>query len=311
MQHDSFSLDRPDGATIAVRRWLPEGDAAGALVIAHGLAEHGGRYAPLAERFVADDGFAVYAVDHRGHGRSVPVGQAPGHMSDGDGFALATADLDALLDHVGAEQPGRPRVLFGHSGGSFMVQRLLTEGARAFDAAILSGSNGKPPPIAAAGRGLARVERLRFGRRGTSKLLDVMSFQDFNRRFAPNRTDFDWLSRDEAQVDAYIADPLCGFEVSVQTWISLLDFLGPLTERASLERIPKDLPIYIFSGSHDPVGEMGKGVLRLVDAYRSVWLTHLSHRLYEGGRHEMLNEINRDEVIAQLQRWTRRVLEGR
>lgn len=310
MQHDTFTLDRPGGAAITVRRWLPAQDVAGALIVAHGLAEHGGRYAPLAERFVADDRFAVYAVDHRGHGLSVPVGQDPGHMSDGDGFALATADLAALIDEVRGRHPDRPRVLFGHSGGSFMVQRLLVEGARGIDAAILSGSNGKPPPIAAAGRALARVERLRLGKRGQSDVLNAMSFQDFNRHFAPNRTEFDWLSRDEAQVDRYVDDPLCGFEVSVQTWVSLLDFLPGLTEPAALAQIPKDLPIYIFSGSHDPVGEMGKGVQRLVDAYHRAWLTNVTHRLYEGGRHEMLNELNRDEVIGQLQRWTRRVLEA-
>lgn len=308
MNERSFTLDAPDGLPIHVSAWLPDATPRAVIQIAHGMAEHAGRYAPLAERLVSR-GFGVYANDHRGHGRSVPETEAPGHLGAG-GFVHAADVVRALSRRIEGEHPAVPRVLMGHSFGSFLVQRLMCTEPALADAVVLSATTGRPPALAAAGRYVARLERLRLGARGTSKLIDALTFRDFNRRFKPNRTDFDWISSDRAQVDAYAADPMCGFVLSVQSWLDLLDALPALTEPKNLARIPKELPIYIFAGSNDAVGEFGRGVTRLVDAYRAAGLRRVDVRLYDGGRHEMLREINADEVASDLIAWIERAIAG-
>lgn len=302
----SVSLCAPDGCPIHVHVWQPAEEPRAVVQIAHGMAEHAARYAPLAEALV-ERGVAVYANDHRGHGRSVPAGEAPGHMGE-DGFTSAVQVVHALERHIALKHPRAKRILFGHSMGSFFVQRFLCEHPEAVHAAILSGSSGKPPPIATLGRYVARLERLRLGPTGRSKLLTALSFDDFNKKFRPNRTDFDWISRDDAHVDAYVADPLCGFAVSTQTWIDLLDALAALTDPDRLACIPKDLPLYVFAGSKDAVGDFGRGVERLAQAYRAAGLRDVEVKLYPEGRHEMLNEINRDEVVRDLLAWIERTL---
>jgi alpha-beta hydrolase superfamily lysophospholipase len=303
----TFQFESDDGTSIHVYAWVPEGDVRATVQIAHGLAEHAGRYADLAKALNAE-GWAVYANDHRGHGRSVPPGKEPGDFGE-DGFSRAVGDVLQLHHLVAARHPDRPRIFFGHSGGSFMLQRILWQRPEVIDAVIMSGSNGKPPPIATLGRGIARLERKRLGPTGRSKLLNAMSFDDFNKKFKPNRTDFDWLSRDEASVDAYIADPLCGFMVTTQTWVTLLDGLSDLLDDGNLARLRKDLPIFILSGTEDPVGDMGRGPLRLADSYRAAGLPNVELKLYVGGRHEMLHEINRDEVVDDIVSWIARTID--
>lgn len=303
----TFAFRSADQRSLHVYRWLPAGEPIAVLQIAHGMAEHAGRYAEVAAAFAAA-GFAVYAHDHRGHGRSIEAAADLGHMDDEDGFGRAVIDLCDLGQKLAREHPERPRLLLGHSMGSFMAQRVLVEHGEAFDAVALSSSNGRPPPIAQAGRLVAREERARLGPRASSPLLQKLSFDAFNQRFRPNRTGFDWLSRDEAEVDRYVADPLCGFAVTTQTWISLLDALPGLATAEAIARIPKRLPLYVFSGTHDAVGDFGRGIQRLVDDYRAAWLTDLTVRMYDGGRHEMLHEINREEVIGELLAWARRSL---
>jgi alpha-beta hydrolase superfamily lysophospholipase len=305
---DSFTLtSEADGMDLFVYRWLPESKPRAIVQIAHGMAEHAQRYAPFAEALV-EAGYAVYANDHRGHGSSLRTGEDPGHLADEDGWNHAVADLHQLSDHIRREHPASTRVLFGHSMGSFLVQQMMYEHPTAANAIIMSGSNGKPPPLATLGRGVARIERLRLGKKGQSALINALSFGEYNKAFKPTRTEFDWVSRDESTVDAYISDPLCGFMCSIQSWVDLLDALPALTAPHNLALIPKTMPLYIFSGDRDPVGEMGRGVKRLVESYRGAWLTDVTLKIYEGGRHEMLNETNRDEVTADVLQWLDTVL---
>ena len=169
---------------------------------------------------------------------------------------------------------------------------------------VLSGSNGKPPALASLGKVIARLERLRLGRRGRSALLDQMGFGAFNKPFEPARTRFDWLSRDPAEVDRYIADPLCGGASSTQLWIDLLGGLSRIARRSLQKRIPKTLPIHLIAGGpYDPVTGNTKGLEQLIGAYRKAGLTRISHRFYAGARHELFNETNRDEVTADLINW--------
>lgn len=306
MSEADFTYRTTDGLDVHVHAWPVDGPR-GIVQIAHGMAEHGARYAPLARALNAA-GISVFAQDHRGHGKTLRPGGPPGHLADENGWNRAVADLHGINRAIAHRHPEAPIVVLGHSMGSFMVQQLMYQHPGDMVAAVLSGSNGKPPPIAQAGRPVARAERRRLGGRAVSPLLHRLSFEGFNDRFEPARTEFDWLSRDPEQVDAYVADPLCGFAVTTQTWVDLLDGLDALAQPRNLRRIPRDLPVLLFSGSDDPVGDFGDGVDRLLEGYRSVGLVDLTRTLYPGGRHEMLNEVNRAEVQDDLLRFVERVL---
>jgi alpha-beta hydrolase superfamily lysophospholipase len=301
MQAAPFVIEN-DGATISVRHWSPESPPRAVVQIAHGLAEHSARYARLAEALTGA-GYDVYASDHRGHGPSCPPADL-GFFAASDGWRKCLDDLWAVNRRSAADRPGLPIVFLGHSMGSIMGQQFIAEHSDALAGAVLSGTSGTPPAILPAGRLVARIERWRLGPRGHSPLLRKMLFEDFNKPFKPARTDFDWLSRDPAEVDKYIADPLCGFPFTTQLAIDLLDALGPIASKETAARIRKTLPIYIFSGERDPVSAKLQG---LIDAYREAGLTKLTTRIYAGARHETLNETNRDEVTADLLAWLKAI----
>jgi alpha-beta hydrolase superfamily lysophospholipase len=193
--------------------------------------------------------------------------------------------------------------------GSLMTQQVMISYGAELDAVALSGSNGAVGPLLTFGLLAARAERRRLGPRGRSRLLNALSFGAFNRPFRPNRTDFDWLSRDPHEVDLYIEDPLCGFMVTTQFWVDMLRGLQRIEDPAAQARIPKALPIYLLAGALDPVSDAAKGLHKLLAAYRAAGLSNLSHRFYPGARHELLNETNRDEVTADLLAWLDRALQ--
>jgi len=287
-----------DGAQIFVRRWLPDGAPRAAVQVAHGLSEHSGRYERLALALTGA-GYVVYASDLRGHGAICPPADL-GFFAAEDGWRKCLDDLWAVNRRIAADRPGLPIVFFGHSMGSIMGQQFIAEHGADLAGAALSATSGTPPAILPFGRMLARFERSRLGPRGHSAALHKMLFEAYNKPFKPARTDFDWLSRDPVEVDKYIADPLCGFPFTVQLAIDLLDAVGPIAARDTVARIPKALPIYVFSGARDPVGARLDG---LIDAYRSAGLTGVTTRRYPDARHETLNEINRNEVTADLLGW--------
>lgn len=307
VKETTHTYDTRDALRLHLYQWSPDGEPKAIMQIAHGMSEHAARYRRLAEKMCAA-GYVVYANDHRGHGRSVPDNATPGHMADADGWQRAAADLFGINRFIRERHPDLDLVLLGHSMGSFLAQQLMIDHPAAVDAVILSGSNGKPPPLAQAGRAVLRLERLRVGYRGVSSIMNKLSFEDFNKAFAPNRTEADWLSRDPEEVDKYVNDPLCGFPVTVATWMGMLDALPALTEPANLARVPKDLPIYLFAGSEDPVGDRGAGVRRLHGSYRAAGLKNLRCTIYPGGRHETLNETNREQVMQDVLDWTEEAL---
>lgn len=305
MSDASFTHRTPDGKNLYVYGWVPSAPKA-VVQILHGMGEHAGRYARVAEALNAE-GFAVYAHDQRGHGRTAAKADL-GHIGDHDSFLAMVRDAHAVNRAIAEKHPSLPIVLFAHSMGSFVAQAMLFSYPDDMVGCALSGSSGEPPLIAKAGRAVARLERARQGKRGFSPILRALSFEDFNKNFAPNRTSADWLSRDEAEVDKYVADPLCGFPCTNQSWLDLLDALDTIVHvPANQARIPKDKPVYLFSGDRDPVGEMGESVRRLYAAYRRAGLVDLSMTLFPGARHETLNETNRDEVTRGLVAFARRV----
>jgi alpha-beta hydrolase superfamily lysophospholipase len=304
MESSSFKLDTSDGASLFVYRWLPEGPPKAAVQVVHGWAEHAARYARLAEA-LCREGYAVYADDHRGHGRTARTPAELGYFTDRDGWNRVVEDLWQLHQRIRTDHPQTPLVIFGHSLGAFLAQHFISEHGDAIVAAVLSGTNGKPPAVARLGTLMIRLERLRRGRHGKSRLLQSIFFGPFNKPFEPARTPFDWLSRDTAEVDKYVADPLCGFDSQVQLFIDILEGLLEISKPARLARIPKTLPIYIFRGNRDPVGN---NIGQLLTAFRAAGLRAVTYKEYPDARHETLNETKRDEVTKDLIAWLNAVI---
>ena len=304
MSDDGFQLPQPDGRAIHVHRWLPQGAVRATLLIAHGMAEHGARYARLAQA-LNQAGWAVYALDWPGHGRSVRSADELGHFADHDGWNYALDTLHRVRRQVAQEQAGKPLFLLGHSMGSFLGQHYLVEHGEGLAGAILSATSGSMGAMRAPGALLLRLEGALLGVRHRSALAEALSFKAFNKKFAPARTPADWLSRDHAEVDAYVADPLCGFRCSAALWASLLSAGASLRDPQRLSRIPKSLPVLLIAGSDDAVSGGAPGPELLAQAYRAAGLSDVTVKIYEGGRHELLNEIPqcRDRVTADLLDW--------
>ncbi|MDO4784139.1 MAG: alpha/beta hydrolase [Propionibacteriaceae bacterium] len=292
-----------DGARLFTRTWLPAGDSVGVLQIVHGMAEHSGRYEAFAKRLTAA-GWAVYAHDHRGHGHTAVDAGALGHLADQGGWNRAVRDLGVIGEIARGAHPGRPLVLFGHSMGSLLVRDYLRDHSGRADAVVLSGApSEKSAVLTAVGRAVAEAEARLRGPRERSVLMNSLTFGLFNRDFRPARTQFDWLSRDPAQVDAYIADPLCGGVPTVQFFRDLLFGLRLVNSPEALRDVRRDLPVYLLFGEMDPAAERGRGARRLRAALLAAGVTDVTLKLYPGGRHEMLNEINADEVTDDLIGW--------
>lgn len=300
----------PDWITVSDRRirlrvTRPAGNPAASIQVLHGLAEHGARYTRFADEAAAR-GYLVVAQDHRGHGPDCPDGEL-GHYADRHGWDKVVADVAAVNAAIRQQLPDVPTVLLGHSMGSFIAQSFCMRHPDAIDALLLSGSNWPKRTEVRAARALAWLIGTFRGKRSPATLLDRLSFGNFNDAFSPNRTRFDWLSRDTAEVDRYIADPLCGFVASNGLWF---DFLGGILEVSrddAIARLPAGLPVLIFGGELDPVGG-ARGLTQLADRYRTAGLADVELVIYPDGRHEMLNEINRDQVTADVLDWIDRIL---
>jgi alpha-beta hydrolase superfamily lysophospholipase len=246
------------------------------------MGEHYSRYIGLIEALVSS-GVTVYGNDHRGHGRTAPSPASFGNFGEG-GFDLLVEDMTRLSSIAKTENPGKPFFLIGHSMGSFAAQQYILDHSREIDGLILSGSGALD--------GLATAAR--SAQPGANIL---------NAAFEPSRTPLDWLTRDTAVVDAFLNDPLCFPQLQSASFASFLAAASRLSDSAALVGIRSDLPVYLFSGSEDPVGQQLEGVGMLVRRYRQAGLYDISHDFYRGGRHEMLNETNRGEVLANLLNW--------
>nr|WP_289848972.1 alpha/beta hydrolase [Paraglaciecola arctica] len=291
-----------DNLQLHCYQWLPKADIKAVVQIAHGMAEHGARYERLAAS-LNGEGFAVYANDHRGHGQSISERLPLGHMADENCWNKAVDDLNMLNGEIRRRHQGLPIILLGHSMGSFLTQSYLSQYGDNIAAAALSASNGPPGLLGRVAQLLIRIEKLRLGKNGHSALMSAMTFKTFNKAFKPNRTEFDWLSRDKDEVDQYVADPLCGFECSVASWQGMLDALTTLATDQTLKKWDKTKPIYVISGTKDPVGENGKGVKRLLKAYEKNGLRNVTQQFYPDARHELFNEINRDDITHDFIKW--------
>jgi alpha-beta hydrolase superfamily lysophospholipase len=300
------------GTRLFVRQWKPEGKRRGVVHIVHGMAEHTLRYKELAGR-LCDGGFEVWAADMRGHGKTAdPAVNKPGtggllgHCADRDGVSLVLSDIEELNRHIAEAYPELPLFLLGHSWGSFLTQAYIETYRRSLGGCILSGTRGPDGLKIAVSAPVMKTLAFFRGVRNRSRVARALADGAFNNPFRPNRTNFDWLSRDEGMVDAFAEDPLCGKLCSVGFYRDLAVLLNRIHKPKAMEGIPRELPIYVFSGSADPVGDMGNGPTALVNAYRSMGITDLEFVLYPDARHEPLNETNREEVMENLLAWLSR-----
>lgn len=298
---EAFEFEAGDGKQLACYRWLPDGPPRAVIHIAHGMGEHAARYDWTARK-LADAGYAVYANDHRGHGKTADV---PGQFGD-DGWNRMIADIDALIARHHQELPGVPVILFGHSMGSMLAEQYIELHGDGLAAVVLSGSPGFTGWLQGfITRLVVRIERWRVGKHGDSKVIQALLFGVANKEFeneVAKPTGFEWLSRDADQVRDYVDDPLCGFVPCPQSVFDLARGAQWTQRPEAVARIPRRLPIYLFSGDSDPVHNDMKNIERMLAMYRAHGL-HVDTKFYEGGRHEMLNETNREEVIADLMTW--------
>lgn len=281
--------------------WTCEGKPRAIVQILHGMAEHMNRYERMAKA-LNEKGFVVVGRDHRGHGKDA---EKLGYFAEKDGWQLILQDAHDLMNQTKKAYPHTPYFLLGHSMGSFLAREFALQFSQEMDGLILSGTGYYPRALTMAGKMVASL----VNKTKPSKLVDKMAFSGNNKPFMPSRTPVDWLSRDEIEVDKYVADPLCGFMFTGKAYADFFGGLAALTDEKRLEGMRKDLPVYFLSGDQDPVGQMGEGVRRVAEDFRKAGMQDVTLKLYPGARHELFNEINRDEVDAELAAWLEAALD--
>ncbi|MDD3671099.1 MAG: lysophospholipase [Sphaerochaetaceae bacterium] len=291
-----------DGKTVVYRHWMPKNQNYHAIVhIFHGMAEHSARYERFAN-YLNSIGLAVYAQDHRGHGLTASDDER-GWFADSDGWSRVLEDGYELDTLILKNHPGKDLFLFGHSMGSFQVRALVAMHPQTYRGVIVSGTSASKGLLGKVGRLLAASRAKRFGTHKPDPLLDKMSFGAFAKHFQPSATPFDWLSTDANEVKKYVDDPFCGFICSSSFFVDLLDGIELANDAETMAKLPKDMPMLIISGEQDPVGDFGKGVKKVYQAYIKAGLSDVTLELISGARHEILNEKSRDDIHTLIGKW--------
>lgn len=306
MIEKNFSFKDGEGVEIFVYKWNPddESNIKGAVQIAHGMAEHAGRYERFARK-LTDAGYIVYANDHRGHGKTAGVVENVGYCGE-DGFNWMVRDMKELTSIIKKENTELPVFLFGHSMGSLLSQIYIALYGNDINGVILSGTSGRQGFILDLGILMAKREVVKIGAKTPSEKMNKMTFSSYNREFTPVRTAFDWLSHDEEEVDKYIDDPFCGGVFSAGFFYEFLTGLKKIHSKDIMGKIPKDLPVYFIAGENDPVGKSCRTITCLIEEYTRLGIKDVSYKFYKNGRHEMLNELNRNEVMSDVINWIKK-----
>lgn len=305
------TLQSPSGASLALRHEAARGVPHGILLISHGLAEHSARYAAFAARLAAE-GFHVYAHDHRGHGFTSAPDAPRGQFAPKGGIGRVIADMRAVRDHAAARHPGLPVVLFGHSMGGLMALAFAEAYPGDIDALAVWNSNLEPGLAGRVAQAVLAAERMLKGSDVPSGVLPRLTFGAWGRSIANRRTDFDWLSHDPAEVDAYIADPRCGFDVNVAMWIDIFAVTFANASAQGLARLPRRLPIHLVGGEEDPATDFGRAVHAFAGRLKKSRLEDVTTTVYRGMRHETLKESRplRDPAVDAFAGWCRRVADA-
>ena len=310
MNYSTNTFKTKDKEIIFYYKWSVKKESLQGIVqISHGIGEHAGRYQHIA-KVLQKQGYEVYANDHRIHGKSVKNKEDLGYYDGPNFFKDALNDMRQLSEIIKKEHPTKKIILFGHSMGSLLSRDYVTKYSKDIQALVLSGTASFMKGLGTFGLYCANVIGVFKGRQQSSSLLKSVFFTEFNKKFKPNRTKVDWISSDENQVDIFEADPYRIEDFSVSVFADVLKGSKKVNAKSAFKKTPKTLPIYIFSGDQDPVGEMGEGVTKVAENYKNAGCKNLTLKLYKGGRHEMLNEKNRDQVQQHLIYWLKEKLEN-
>ncbi|CAM5435680.1 alpha-beta hydrolase superfamily lysophospholipase [Aquamicrobium terrae] len=300
-------LASPTGATLNLCSRRAQGKARAVVQVNHGLAEHAGRYARFAD-FLAARSFHTYAHDHRGHGATTAPDAPPGRFADEAGAEKVVADVAAVHELIAREHPGLPVILFGHSMGGLIALNFLFDHCERVQAAAVWNANFSAGRAGRAALAVLAWEQFRLGSDVPSRLLPKLTFQAWGRAVPGHRTAFDWLSRDQAEVASYVADPLCGWNASVSMWRDIFALIFRGADDTSFSRLRRDLPLLLVGGGKDPATDGGKAVQQLAARMRRMGFSNLVSNIYADTRHESLNEVNRNIIMADFAAWADEVV---
>lgn len=293
--------DSKGAGKIHACRWTPEGETKAVVQIVHGIAEFVERYDDFAN-YLTGLGFAVVAEDHMGHGQSINGDGIQGYFHGG--WFTAVADTMQLLEDTKKAYPNVPYILFGHSMGSFMARTILCKYPDSgIAAAVICGTAWQPAFALPALIKVIEAMNKKMGETTPNQKLNDMVFGSYNGKVEHPRTSHDWLSRDNKIVDAYIAHPLCGFVPSGGLLRDMMQGIYFIEQKENLNAMRKDLPVFFIAGGDDPVGSYGKGVHQAAEAFRKAGMADVSVRIYPLCRHEILNEINKEEIYEDVVAW--------
>ena len=278
--------------------WRPVGNVAGVVQIVHGMAEYAARYAPFAE-YLCSKGFVVCAEDHLGHGKTAAEKEDLGYFCGGDGSELVLSDIRALNRRICAEYPDVPCIMLGHSMGSFFCRTYISRYGGELAGAVIMGTGFQPAAVTAFGKAVVRCIALFCGWRHRSRLVNALAFGSYNKKCAGD-TPFDWLSADKGNVQRYVADPLCGVTFTCSGFLTLFSILGKACSVKAVRGVPRDLPLVLVAGADDPVGGYGGGVKKLYNKFLAAGATDAEVILYEGCRHEILNDVCAEKVYSDI-----------
>lgn len=300
MAFKNFNLKTSDGTVLVCYKW--ENKSPNFVVqIAHGMLDHSGRYDKFAQ-FLNKNGAVIYSEDHRGHGKTAGNLENIGHLADKDGMNKVADDILLLNDHIKSEYPDLPIVVVGQSLGSILLRLALIKDKDFADICIFTGAGADPGIKGRIGLFIISFLKL-FGGKKRNKSLNNLLFNDFNKPFKPVKTPFDSLSRDEEVVKAYMNDPYCVHVPSVQFFYDMVKASIFVNKKSNILKTDLSKPILFVSGSMCAVGEFGKGITKLFENYKSYGVKDVELKLYKDGRHDILNEINREEIYNDILKW--------
>ncbi len=304
MIENNFNFCSADEENIFTYVWLPDNkDIIKAVVhIIHGMGEHAERYKDFA-KFLTGSGFAVYASDQRGHGKTAGSADRLGHFADNGGWGLVLKDLKTINSIIANRYPGKPVFIFGHSAGSFLAADIVMTEPENIRGVVLASTMASPGPIGKLGIIVANLIIRKNGPKAKSPFHKKMTFDKYNNYFKPVRTPSDWTNRDEKAVDAMLADPYCYSLFSAAFYLELIRATYRVNDIKNIRNIPDKMPVFIISGTHCALGAFGRGTVKVYRTYLKAGLKNIEMKLYEGARHELVNEINRLEVYEDIKNW--------
>lgn len=298
-----FYFPSKDGLTqIHAIEWLPEGEPRAVLQIAHGMVEFIDRYDAFAT-FMASNGFYVVGNDHLGHGKSVTDESQLGYFAKHDGNFCVLGDMRQLREDTMKKYPDVPYFILGHSMGSFLARQFIEKYGDGLAGAIVMGTGYQSASTLDMAIGLTAVFQKAKGGHYRSKTINNLALGSYNKKFEPARTKSDWLTKDEAIVDAYEANPLNQFMFTINGYYNMFRGMRYAHRKKNIDKIPKDLPILVISGGDDPVGDFGDGPKKVAESYRSAQIKSVTLKLYPGDRHEILNELDKETVYRDILNW--------